>query len=241
MNKIMQMSLQYDEILKKIVGDIVLSENVGIALKLWREKLNVKQVDLARQLSISPAVLSDYESGKRSSPGTMFVKKYVKALVEIDQKGNKILGRLDVPISESAILSIGEYRQPVRAQQIVDALGAKVLVGEECLNNPIFGFTVLDSIKTILTMSGLDFIKIFGYNSERVLVFTKVGLGRSPIVAIRVSQIKPRMVLLHGLKEVDPLAIEISKKECMVLGVVTLPTENDIIANLLGLQKLKPP
>jgi putative transcriptional regulator len=233
------MSLQYDEILKKIVGDIVLSDNVGLALKSWRERLNVKQVDLARQLTISPAVLSDYESGKRSSPGTMFVKKYVKALVEIDQKANKILGRLDVPVSESAILSIGEYEHPISAQQIVDALDAKVLAGEACLGNPIYGYTVLDSIKTILTMSGLDFIKIFGYNSERVLVFTKVGIGRSPIVAIRVSQIKPRMVVLHGPKEVDPLAIEIAKKECMVLAVTTIPKESDIALNLVRLEKLK--
>ncbi|MGQ9780753.1 MAG: helix-turn-helix domain-containing protein [Nitrososphaeria archaeon] len=234
------MSLQYDEILKKIVGDIVLSDNVGLALKSWRERLNVKQVDLARQLTISPAVLSDYESGKRSSPGTMFVKKYVKALVEIDQKANRILGRLDVPVSESAILSIGEYEHPVSAQQIIEALGAKVLAGEACLNTPIYGYTVLDSIKTILTMSGLDFIKIFGYNSERVLVFTKVGIGRSPIVAIRVSQIKPRMVVLHGPREVDSLAIEIAKKECMVLGVTALPNESDITLNLVRLQKLKP-
>jgi len=234
------MSLQYDEILKKIVGDIVLSDNVGISLKLWREKLNVKQVDLAKQLGISPAVLSDYESGKRSSPGTSFVKKYVKALVEIDQKANKILGKLDVPVSESAILSIGEYKQPVSAKQVIDVLKAEILAGEECMNQQIHGYTVLDSIKTILTMSGLDFIKIFGYNSERVLVFTKVGLGRSPIVAIRVSQIKPRMVILHGPKQVDPLAVEISKKECIILGVTALHSENDIIASLSKLQKLKP-
>jgi putative transcriptional regulator len=234
------MSLQYDEIMRKIVGDIVLSENVGISLKIWREKLNIKQVDLARQLGISPAVLSDYESGKRSSPGTIFVKKYVKGLVEIDQKSNRILGKLDVPISESAILSIGEYEHPVSVKQVIDALKADVLAGEDCINKQIYGYTVLDSIKTILTMSGLDFIKIFGYNSERVLVFTKVGLGRSPIVAVRVSQIKPRMVILHGPKEVDPLAIEISKKDCIVLGVTLLPSENDIIASLSKLQKVKP-
>ena len=67
-----------------------------------------------------------------------------------------------------------------------------------------------------------------------------MGLGRSPIVAVRVSQIKPRMVILHGPKEVDPLAIEISKKDCIVLGVTVLPSENDIIARLSKLQKVKP-
>jgi len=226
------MSLQYDEILKRIVGDVVLSDNVGLALRSWREKLNVKQVELAKHLGISPAVLSDYESGRRSSPGTTFVKKYVKSLVEIDQKGSKILGKLDVPVSETAILAIGEYKQPVSAKQVVQALEAEVLSGEELLNQQIHGYTVLDSIKTILTMSGLDFIKIFGFNSERVLVFTKVGLGRSPIVAVRVSQVKPRMVVLHGPKQVDPLAVEISKKDDIILCITRLQTENQVIANL---------
>ncbi|MEM3404024.1 MAG: helix-turn-helix domain-containing protein [Nitrososphaeria archaeon] len=226
------MSLQYDEILKRIVGDVVLSDNVGLALRSWREKLNVKQVELAKHLGISPAVLSDYESGRRSSPGTTFVKKYVKSLVDIDQKGNKILGKLDVPLSETAILAIGEYKQSIGAKQIVQALDAEVLSGEELLNQQIHGYTVLDSIKTILTMSGLDFIKIFGFNSERVLVFTKVGLGRSPIVAVRVSQVKPRMVVLHGPKQVDPLAVEISKKDNIILCITRLQSENQVIANL---------
>jgi len=226
------MSLQYDEVLKRIIGDIVLSDNVGLSLKTWREKLNIKQVELAKKLHISPAVLSDYESGRRSSPGTSFVKKYVKALVELDQQKSRLLGKLDAPASESAILSIGEYVSPVKAETVVEALKVNILGGEGLLDKPIYGYTVLDSIKTILSMSGLDFIKIFGLNSERVLVFTKVGLGRSPIVAVRVSQIKPRMVILHGPKQVDPLAVEISKKENIIFGVSTLQTESDIISAL---------
>jgi|YelNatPaOPRAMG01_1025707.scaffolds.fasta_scaffold05792_5 putative transcriptional regulator len=234
------MSLQYDEILKRIIGDIVLSDNVGLSMKMWREKLNIKQVDLAKKLNISPAVLSDYESGRRSSPGTSFVKKYVKALVELDQQKNRLLGKLDAPTSESAILSIGEYDAPVKAKTIVEVLKVNVLGGEELLEKPIHGYTVLDSIKTILSMSGLDFIKIFGFNSERALVFTKVGLGRSPIVAVRVSQIKPRMVILHGPRQVDPLAVEISKKENIIFGVSTLATESEIISNLSRLNKKQP-
>ncbi|MEM2951205.1 MAG: transcriptional regulator, partial [Nitrososphaeria archaeon] len=155
----------------------------------------------------------------------------------LDQQKNKLLGRLDAPTSESAILSIGEYDVPVSAKTVVEALNVRVLVGEELLNTQIYGYTVLDSIKTILSMSGLDFIKIFGFNSERVLVFTKVGLGRSPIVAVRVSQVKPRMVILHGPKQVDPLAIEISKKENIIFGVSTIPTESEIISNLSKLDK----
>ena len=71
----------------------------------------------------------------------------------------------------------------------------------------------------------MDFYRIFGTTTERVLIFTKVGMGRSPLVAIRVSQLKPRMVVLHGPKIVDPLAIELAQKDRIVLGLSTLTDE----------------
>ena len=36
---------------------------------------------------------------------------------------------------------------------------------------------------------------------------------RSPRVVIRVTPMKPSLVVLHGLKEVDPLAIKIAERE----------------------------
>ena len=49
-----------------------------------------------------------------------------------------------------------------------------------------------------------------------------MGLGRSPLVAIRVSQLKPRMVILHGPKIVDNVAVEIAKKENIILVISNL-------------------
>jgi len=65
------------ESIAKIAGEVVASEEPGKALKSWREKLGIRQINLARQLKLSPSVLSDYESGRRPSPGVLFVRKYV--------------------------------------------------------------------------------------------------------------------------------------------------------------------
>ena len=46
-------------------------------MKTWRERLQVKQRALAEQMNVSPSVLSDYESGRRISPGAGFIKKYL--------------------------------------------------------------------------------------------------------------------------------------------------------------------
>ena len=77
------------EIISKIAGDVVINNNPGQMLKIWRQRLKIKQIILAKQMNMSPSVLSDYESGRRSSPGVIFIKKYIKALVEVDKTNNK--------------------------------------------------------------------------------------------------------------------------------------------------------
>ena len=95
------------------------------------------------------------------------------------------------------------------------------------LERKIYGYTVLDSIQTIYTLSGFDYYKIFGATTERALIFTNVGMGRSPLVAIRVSQFKPRMVILHGPKTVDKMAIDLAEQEQIILVLSLLPMKND--------------
>tara|TARA_B100001245_G_scaffold89730_1_gene64796 strand:- start:1042 stop:1296 length:255 start_codon:yes stop_codon:yes gene_type:complete len=83
-------------------------------------------------------------------------------------------------------------------------------------------------------LSGIDFYKIFGATTERVLIFTRVGIGRSPLVAIRVSQLKPRMVILHGPDEIDKLAVDLADKDKIILGL-TRDNENKIKEKLMKL------
>ncbi len=202
-------------------------------MRAWREKLAIKQVTLANALGMSASVLSDYESGRRPSPGVQFVKKYVDALVRLDEGKGRVVSKLVASDKDEAILSIGEFHSPVDAPKILKALKAEVLVGDpETVR--LYGYTVVDSIKTIYALSGFDFYRIFGATTERALVFTKVGMGRSPLVAIRVSQLKPRVVVIHGPKEVDPLAVDLAKREGLVLALSGTSTEEEMIASLRG-------
>jgi putative transcriptional regulator len=66
-----------------IAGSVVLSENPSLQLKIWRKKFGIKQADLARKMDITPSVLSDYEKGRRPSPGVNFIKRYLIALYEL--------------------------------------------------------------------------------------------------------------------------------------------------------------
>jgi putative transcriptional regulator len=214
-----------DEVLAKIAGNVIASPNPCTALKAWRKKLNIKQVQLAKGMKVSPSVLSDYESGRRSSPGIGFVKKYLEALISLDYAHGRVLEKITPPQDKSAVIAIGEFKEPVSARRVVELVEGKVLKGEAYLSQEIYGYTVLDSIKAIYALSGFDFYRIFGATTERALIFTKVGLGRSPLVAIRVSQLKPRMVILHGPKFVDHLAMDLAEKEKIILVLSYLPAE----------------
>jgi DNA-binding transcriptional regulator YiaG len=68
-----------------IAGSVVLSDNPPQQLKFWRKKFGVKQADLAKKMVITPSVLSDYEKGRRPSPGANFIKRYLQALYELAQ------------------------------------------------------------------------------------------------------------------------------------------------------------
>lgn len=203
-------------------------------MKAWREKLGIKQKTLADSLGISASVLSDYESGRRPSPGVKFVRKYIEALVKLDEGKGRVVSTLVSSDKDQAILSIGEFHSPIEASKILKLLDATVLAG-----NPgevkLYGYTVVDSIKTIYALSGYDFYRIFGATTERALIFTKVGMGRSPLVAIRVSQLKPRVVVIHGPKEVDPLAVDLARREGLVLALAAAPSEEDMISKLRGI------
>jgi len=79
-----------------------------------------------------------------------------------------------------------------------------------------------------------------GTTTERALVFTNVSTGRSPMVAIRVSPLKPAVVVIHGpRKKIDPLAIRLAERERIPLVLSLLNTVNDLVRSLRRLGKTR--
>lgn len=232
-----------DTLSKRIAGEIVLSNNPGQTMRKWRILINVNQMELAMELKHSPSVISDYETGRRQSPGATFIKGYVEALLNVDERrgGDYIrqLGRVTFDPSD-VFLDICEFTAPVTVKQLCDAVNADVLTGEEKLGQHLFGYTVVDSYKAIVVLSGLDFYRIFGATSERALIFTGVSQGRSPMIAVKISPFKPRVVVLHGLmKEIDPLAVSLAAHEGIPLAYSHLQNEEELVDALRELYKSK--
>ncbi|HUS78529.1 MAG TPA: helix-turn-helix domain-containing protein [Patescibacteria group bacterium] len=226
-----------DMLAQRIAGEIVLSANPGTTMRKWRVLMQVSQVELANELGLSPSVVSDYETGRRRSPGSGFIRRFVDALISIDEmQGGKYvqqLARITLTPGD-AFLDIRELSAPIPLSEICDLLKCDVLTGESSLDQNVFGYTVIDSLKAIQMLSGLDFYRIFGSTSERALVFVRVSRGRSPMIAIKISPFKPRIVILHGASgDIDPLAIALAKNEGIPLAVSNLGTPDDIVEALL--------
>jgi putative transcriptional regulator len=89
-----------------IAGSVVLSDNPPQQLKFWRKKFGVKQADLAKKMAITPSVLSDYEKGRRPSPGANFIKRYLQALYELAHAPGvvqQVQEQAPQPMTESAV------------------------------------------------------------------------------------------------------------------------------------------
>jgi len=222
---------------KTIAGEITLAENAGTAMKKWRMIFGIKQKDLAKNLRMSPSVISDYESGRRR-PGVGFVKKYTHALVKSDQAMKGMLEKLILPKKSEAVLDIREFLKPASGEELIKQVKGKILANKEYVKNNIYGYTVIDSIKAILELSDKDFTQIYGMNNQRALIFTKVHLGRSPMIAVKVTHPKPAMVVFHGLSpgEVDKLAIRIAETQKIPLVVSMAGSEEELIE---GLRKIE--
>ncbi|BAD85877.1 predicted transcription regulator, containing DNA-binding HTH domain [Thermococcus kodakarensis KOD1] len=225
---------------KRIAGEITLSSDPGKTMRKWREIFGISQTELADYLGVSSSVISDYEGGRRKSPGASTIRKFVEALIEIDEKrgGNVIRAfskTIEGELPTDAILDIREFAVPVPIRAVVEAVKGEVAANHDLLDRKIYGYTVVDSIRAILEMSSEEFLKLYGWTTERALVFTKVTTGRSPMIAVRVQGLKPAVIVLHGVKRLDELAVKLAERERIPLVVSKASNENELIN---GLRKL---
>lgn len=220
---------------RNIAGEIAISSEPAMVIKKWREIFQMSQGELAKEMRISPSVISDYESGRRKSPGTHFIKNLVESLVKNDSKrGGETVRRFTIETKPSAILSIRDFSTTTPAAKIVDLVDGETVGRSKTRDVGIKGYTVIDSLKAIVELSEDALRDIYGSTTERALIFTKVHTGRSPLIAVKVTKPKPNMIVLHGLKpkKVDKLAVKIADSENIPLVVSNIKNEEKLIENL---------
>jgi len=207
---------------EKIAGEIALSEQPGKTMRKWREELRITQTDLAHHMRVSPSVISDYEAGRRTSPGIKTIHRLVDALLEIDQKTGQKLSKRFEEYSD-VIPSMRDWSVGMRAGDFLRRIDGKLLTQKLNTRRLVNGYTVIDSIKAITTLDATDYLRIYGSTSERALCFTGVKYGRSPMIAIKAHPLKPAMVVYVQPENIDELAMKLADLE----GILLARTELD--------------
>lgn len=231
-----------DQLKITIAGEITLSKDPGGSMKKWREIFGISQTELAEFLKVSSSTISDYEGGRRKSPGIAVINRLVDALLEIDRiKGAKVAGQLsrDEGIKEK-VFDIHEFNSGINGRDFMDKIEG------ECVANPLrlkelnlFGYTVIDSLKVILDVPVHEYLQMYGKTPERALIFTTVENGRSPLIAVKVgrfaTEMRPSVVVLHGCQKVDPIAKRIAENEKIPLIITQKPMDK-IIESFKGME-----
>jgi putative transcriptional regulator len=213
-------------IAEKIAGEITLSPNPGKTMRKWRTEFNISQTDLADYLNLSPSVISDYESERRKSPGIKAIKRIIEAFIEIDLKNNngKILRKYQFASKKhEGIIDIMEYPFAIPINKFIEEISGKVLTTKVVFDKKnLKGFTLIDGIETIKTINSTSYPNLYGWSTERALIFTNIKYGRSPMIAIRIHPVKPSIVVYHKPGAIDNLAIQLAERENMPLIVTNI-------------------
>ncbi|MFW6321173.1 MAG: helix-turn-helix domain-containing protein [Halohasta sp.] len=195
-----------EDLAHRIAGEITLSEDPGATLRKWRTDFDISQTDLAANLDVSSSVISDYESGRRESPGIGIVRRLVTALLDVDEArgGSRIrqYGRvLSAGFESDIVYDLQEYPTAIGLGDFYEALDATEIVRGD--RDYVNGHTVINSIQTITRLTNDEFYRLYGQSTDRALVFTEVTRGEGPLVAMRVVTPTPNAVVLHGIDADD--------------------------------------
>src|SRR3989338_2964902 len=107
-----------------IAGEIALSKDPGGSMKKWREIFGISQTELADYLNVSSSTISDYEGGRRKSPGINVIARLVDALLFLDKRhGGKITKQLMKDFEpEQEIFDTHEFFSALKAKNFAEKI-----------------------------------------------------------------------------------------------------------------------
>jgi putative transcriptional regulator len=231
-----------ERLARRIAGEIALSDHPGQTMKIWRERFRLAQITLADHLNISPSVISDYESGRRKSPGTSTIRRFVMALLALDeQNGGQVVAAfvrlMDVSLVDlNIVLAMSDFSTPMTSKEFCQRLKCSIKTGEKFADREIYGYTLVDVERAVKELNSDAFLKLFGATTERCLIFTNVNTGRAPMIAIKSQEFKPSLVVLHGVDDVDRLALELSEQMRIPLAVSKVGSIETLTRELRGIE-----
>jgi putative transcriptional regulator len=243
---------------RRIAGEIILSGKPGVSMRKWRELFVVSQLGLSEVMCVSSSVISDYESGRRKSPGAKFIRRFVLALLQFDESKGGCFVQEFAKLTSSpsmAIVDLREFPIPVRIEYLCRAVNGNIVTSEEqppyiaasapstpvatstIVVGEVNGYTVVDSKCAVEVLSGYEYAQLFGASSERALIFTNVENSVLPLMIVRVCALKPRVIVFHKTLP-DKETLQLAEYEQIPLFYSSTPTVEQLVKSLRKLYRV---
>ena len=88
-----------------------------------KKDFSISKSELAREMNVSLSMISDYETGRRQSPGVNTIRKFVSAMIRIETKhGGTILRRYRSGVPYEALIDIRDYDRDINLKTIVNKI-----------------------------------------------------------------------------------------------------------------------
>jgi len=225
---------------RRIAGEVILSSRPGATMRKWRELFAVSQMSLSEKMLLNASVISDYESGRRKSPGAKFIRRFVLGLLQIDEeKGSRFIREFAKLTSSPsmAIVDLREFPIPVRVEYLCKAISGEVVAGAEKYVKEVHGYTVVDARKAVEVLSGLEYAQLFGATTDRALIFTNVENPSLAMMMVRVSHLKPGVVVFHRV-EPDEATVKLAEYEQIPIIYSASPSLEQLVKSLRKLYRI---
>ena len=217
---------------KKIAGEIVLSDEPGKTIQKWRNIFKIPQRTLANELGMMPSVISDYENGRRKSPGIKIIRRIVSSMIKLDEKaGGKLIREFsNIPSNNNmseALIDTKEFTKGISVKDFCKKIKAELMVRKDMENDKIYGYSIVDALKAIVELSPNEMVRLHGLTRKKALIFSGANTGRSSIIALKIGNVKPGLVVLQTKeKDIDVLARRIAHIEGIPIAVLNIkPSE----------------
>jgi putative transcriptional regulator len=136
-----------------------------------------------------------------------------------------------------AVVDLREFPIPVRVEYLCKAINGEVMGGAEKSGREVKGYTVVDARKAVEALSGLEYAQLLGATTERALVFTNVESPALAMMIVRVSNLKPQVVVFHRVKP-DTEAVELADYEQIPLIYSESPSMEQLVKSLRKLYRI---
>ncbi len=140
-------------------------------------------------------------------------------------EGGNVIRKYVSGMPSDALIDIKDYDHDIMLDRIVPLIKGKNVSSVD-LRRAVRGYTIVDGVKAILSFSYSEYSKLYGWSSQRIIFFTEVKMGRSPMIAIRVHPLKPAAVIYIQPDRIDELALKIAEIENIPLIVTDMPPQD---------------